>query len=86
MPARSTLTLSLLIAAVVVVLTPTAIRYGGIAPWGPWLPAGAALINLALAIAHGRRPDRSRPAAYFQLAVAVGCAFFSAWMFVQRLT
>lgn len=85
MPARATLALTLLIAAAVVVLAPTAVLYGGIAWWGPWLTGGGAVLAAGLALAHARRTDRQRTAFYLPTAVAIGCALFTTWMCVQRL-
>lgn len=84
MPTRATVAVSLIVALAVILVTPTAVRYGGIAPWGPWVPGAGGALTALLAVAHSRRPERSRAAFYVALAVAIGCAWFTAWLVVQR--
>ncbi len=84
MPPRLALVIALATLIAVVVGVPTAVAYGGVRWWGPWLGIGGAVVCLALVWAVGRRPERPRLATYTVLAVAVGCALLGAWLWVQR--
>lgn len=84
MSPRVALAIALATLVAVVVAVPSAIAYGGVRWWGPWLALGGAVICLGLVWAVGRRPDRPRVAAYTALAVATGCALLATWLWVQR--
>lgn len=85
MSSRAALVACALTLIAVGAVTPTAVKYGGVAAWGPLVPGAGVAVCAVVIGALLRRDDRPRLPFYGAIAVLVFCAWLCAWLVVQRM-